>query len=124
MRFADGSPANNLFGIKADHRWDGDRVAVDTLEFEQGAAVKKRVFFRAYDSFGESFQDYVDFLNTNPRYHEALTATADPARFFSALQRAGYATAPVYAEKINAVMNGVEMTQAVRQLKLLKDQPL
>ena len=104
IRMADGSPSYNLFGIKAGPGWEGNRVAVDTLEYEQGVVSRKRASFRAYDSFEDSFRDYVAFLKTNPRYREALASTADSRDFFSALQRAGYATDPRYAEKINGVL--------------------
>jgi len=104
MRKTDGSPSNNLFGIKADKRWGGDRVSVDTLEFEQGVSVKKRAHFRSYDSFRQSFEDYVNFLQSSPRYRGALSATADTGRYFTALQEAGYATDPEYARKIEAVL--------------------
>ena len=104
IRMADGSPSFNLFGIKAGPGWEGKRVAVDTLEYEQGVVSRKRAAFRAYDSFQESFRDYVELLKTNPRYREALASTADSRDFFSALQRAGYATDPHYAEKISGVL--------------------
>lgn len=124
IRMPDGTPANNLFGIKADDRWDGDRVSVGTLEFEQGTAVKKRATFRSYESLRDSFHDYVDFLQSNPRYQKALEETADSESYFSELQRAGYATDPEYANKINAVMNGAEMTRALKKLKLEENQPI
>ncbi len=104
IRTADGNPSYNLFGIKAGPEWEGNRVAVDTLEYEQGVVSRKRAAFRAYDSFEDSFRDYVAFLKTNPRYREALASTADSRDFFSALQRAGYATDPRYAEKIGGVL--------------------
>ncbi|MCW8891620.1 MAG: flagellar assembly peptidoglycan hydrolase FlgJ [Sedimenticola sp.] len=124
IRTPDGTPANNLFGIKADKRWDGDRVSVNTLEYEQGAAVKRRAYFRSYESLRDSFHDYVDFLQSNPRYEKALESTTDSASYFTALQRAGYATDPEYANKINAVMNGAEMTRALEKLKLEENQPI
>jgi len=116
LRQNDGSPSYNLFNIKADKRWDGDRVAVNSLEYEDGVAVKKRNHFRAYDSLRDSFHDYVAFLKDNPRYREALESVADPGRYFSALQQAGYATDPRYAEKIQAVLEGPEMRQALAGL--------
>jgi flagellar protein FlgJ len=80
--------------------------------------VKKRAAFRSYASLRDSFHDYADFLQSNPRYDKALQSTADSAAYFTALQRAGYATDPEYANKINAVMNGAEMTRALERLKL------
>jgi len=116
LRQNDGSPSYNLFNIKADKRWDGDRVAVSSLEYEGGVAVKKRDHFRAYDSLRDSFHDYVAFLKDNPRYREALESVANPGRYFSALQQAGYATDPRYAEKIQAVLEGPEMQRALAGL--------
>jgi len=124
IRQMDGSPSHNLFGIKADSRWDGERVSVSTLEYEEGSAVKRRDDFRSYDSFRESFNDYVNFLSANPRYDQALQSTSDSRAYFSALQRAGYATDPRYAQKIDSVMRGREMNQAIEQLKTKANQPL
>ena len=42
----------------------------------------------------------MQFLRSNPRYQEALTLTRDPRAFARALQQAGYATEPAYAQKI------------------------
>lgn len=117
IRGSDGAPANNLFGIKADQRWDGDRVSVNTLEYEAGMAVKKRAYFRSYESLRDSFHDYVDFLQSNPRYGEALGVTGSSESYFTELQRAGYATDPEYANKINAVLNGPAMVRALGRLK-------
>ncbi|MCW8907959.1 MAG: flagellar assembly peptidoglycan hydrolase FlgJ [Sedimenticola sp.] len=124
IRGADGAPANNLFGIKADRRWEGDRVSVSTLEYEQGTAVKKRAYFRSYETPRDSFHDYVGFLQANPRYQKALQSTADSSAYFQALQQAGYATDPEYASKINAVMNGPEMSRALERLKSEELRPL
>ena len=106
MQHRDGASSHNLFGIKADSRWSGDKVRVSTLEYQDGVAVKTRADFRAYDSYQESFADYVDFLQSNPRYTQALQRTDDPAAYFSALQEAGYATDPIYADKILRLLDG------------------
>lgn len=111
-----GGNSHNLFGIKADGRWDGDRAVVSTLEYQDGVAVRRRDPFRSYDSYRESFQDYVGFLKQNGRYEQALEKTDDPAAYFNALQNAGYATDPNYADKILRVMNGPELRAAVERL--------
>lgn len=97
--------AHNLFGIKADSRWDGDAVKVSTLEYRDGTAHKEQAQFRRYDSYSESMHDYVNFIHTNPRYSEALTQTHDAQQYFTALQQAGYATDPNYAKKVLKVMD-------------------
>ena len=99
------SSAHNLFGIKADSRWDGDAVKVSTLEYRDGTAHKEQTQFRRYDSYSESMHDYVDFIQSNPRYSEALNQTQDPQQYFTALQQAGYATDPNYANKVLKVMD-------------------
>jgi flagellar protein FlgJ len=106
---ADGSSSNNLFNIKSDRSWDGAKANKVTLEFEQGMPVKKQASFRAYDSIKDSVNDFVDFLNENPRYQEALENTAKPAAFLDSLQKAGYATDPNYADKIKQVLNRADL---------------
>ncbi|KTF16131.1 flagellar assembly peptidoglycan hydrolase FlgJ [Pseudoalteromonas sp. H105] len=106
---ADGSSSNNLFNIKSDRSWDGAKASKVTLEFEQGMPVKKQASFRAYDSIKDSVNDFVDFLNENPRYQEALDNTAKPAAFLDSLQKAGYATDPNYADKIKQVLNRADL---------------
>jgi flagellar protein FlgJ len=113
----DGRSSHNLFGIKADHRWEGARVKRETLEYENGVAVRRREFFRAYDSYEESFEDYVSFLKQNPRYAVALANTHDSEAYFKALQQAGYATDPHYAEKILGLLQGSQMQQSLTSLK-------
>lgn len=99
------SSAHNLFGIKADSRWQGKAVNVSTLEYRDGTAHKEQAQFRRYDSYSESMQDYVDFMQSNPRYSEALSQTQDTHQYFNALQQAGYATDPNYAKKVLKVMD-------------------
>jgi flagellar protein FlgJ len=101
-----GQNTHNLFGIKADRRWQGDRAMVDTIEFEQGVAATKKASFRVYDSFAESMQDYVGFVKQNPRYEEAVKQIQSPQTYFSELQKAGYATDPQYANKVISVFEG------------------
>ena len=102
-----GSSSYNLFNIKADERWAGEQIQKDTLEFEQGAMVKKSAPFRAYQSLAESFNDYVNFLSTNDRYQKALQNSTNVEHFVQGLQEAGYATDPQYANKIMATLRTV-----------------
>ncbi|MES9903454.1 MAG: flagellar assembly peptidoglycan hydrolase FlgJ [Sedimenticola sp.] len=124
MRGAGDQPANNLFGIKADRRWDGEQVKVYTLEYQEGVAVKRRDSFRAYDSYRESFLDYVEFLRGSPRYSKALEVAGDSQRYFSELQQAGYATDPKYANKISSIMAGDELQSALARFKANAGEPL
>lgn len=102
---AKGENSHNLFGIKADKRWEGDKTSINTVEFEQGVAKQQKANFRSYDSFTDALKDYVSFVTENPRYKQALQNTTDPKVYFEKLQGAGYATDPQYAEKIMSVLN-------------------
>tara|TARA_B100001094_G_scaffold333444_1_gene412440 strand:- start:3495 stop:4508 length:1014 start_codon:yes stop_codon:yes gene_type:complete len=104
LQRANGTSSLNLFNIKADDRWQGDKVKVNTLEFKQGAMRQEAAFFRAYDSIAESFQDYVDMLMHQPHYQQALQAAHQPQAFLAGLQQAGYATDPNYQKKVMQVM--------------------
>ena len=120
----DGRSSYNLFGIKADNRWAGDVVSTVTVEYRNGVAEKSREQFRKYDSFNESMRDYVNFLKTSPRYHEALEMTGAPTFYTNALQRAGYATDPEYADKINNILTSDHFVEAIENLKIGMKAPL
>jgi len=96
---ASGKSSHNLFNIKADARWHGPAVVVKTLEYDGGTARRETARFRAYDSFADSFRDYVKFLKSNQRYQTAL-GTNSSSEFVKELHAAGYATDPRYADKI------------------------
>ncbi|MFO8156051.1 MAG: flagellar assembly peptidoglycan hydrolase FlgJ [Pseudomonadota bacterium] len=113
----DGRNSRNLFNIKSHGDEEGDSVAIQTREFMGGRMVSLRDEFRAYDSYEESFNDYVDFLRENPRYREALEAPAQDD-FIRGLQDAGYATDPEYAGKIQRVIDSPAMAEALEGLKV------
>ena len=100
-----GSSSYNLFNIKADKRWDGEHVIKATLEYDNGIAKHEKASFRAYDSFADSFDDYVNFLRTNNRYGDALRHNGDDQLFIKDLHKAGYATDPNYADKVLNILN-------------------
>lgn len=116
MRHDDGSSSHNLFGIKTGRAWQGERVQVDTLEFKEGVALRTRADFRAYQSFADSFQDYIGFVRDNPRYAQAVQAAGDSEAYFQQLQKAGYATDPEYAQKISRILNGDVMQSVCSNL--------
>jgi flagellar protein FlgJ len=103
-RDASGRSSNNLFNIKADQRWSGDTVSVQTLEYRDGIAVQEKAKFRAYASVEESFNDYLQFISGSPRYQEALERGNDAEQYVEALHQAGYATDPGYAKKIASIL--------------------
>ena len=105
IHHADGRSSFNLFGIKADTGWSGDKVSVATLEYENGIAEKQRAVFRSYHSLEGAVSGYVEFLRSNPRYQGALQQAADPEAYLNGLKAAGYATDPEYVGKIKAIMS-------------------
>lgn len=117
IRDGNGKSSNNFFGVKADNRWNGDKVSVNTVEYRNGIMKKENALFRAYHSIEDSFKDYVNFLKSNPRYKQVLSSGADNRSFTKELQRAGYATDPSYAEKINNILNGDVFKRALQGLR-------
>jgi flagellar protein FlgJ len=111
MRDADGGASYNLFGVKS-HGWSGSSTPHDTAEYVNGTVRSEKALFRSYSSLGEAFDDYVNFLKSNPRYAEALKAGNDASRFARGLQKAGYATDPHYAQKLLRVAYGNSMNVA------------
>ena len=124
IRRPDGRSSYNLFGIKAGGPWNGERVAVPTLEYQDGVAVKTLAQFRAYATPAAAVNDYVALLREDPRYREALAQAGDARAFAAALQRAGYATDPGYAHKISAVLGSRAMDDALAALKVSQSEPL
>jgi flagellar protein FlgJ len=102
---ADGSSANNLFGIKAGSSWKGAVAEVTTTEFVDGQPRKLTQRFRAYASAAESFRDYARLMKDNGRYAQVLASGGSAERFAQGLQAAGYATDPAYADKLGRVIN-------------------
>lgn len=98
----------NLFNIKSDARWSGDSVQVNTLEYRDGVARKENASFRVYDNFEQSFQDYIEFIRSNPRYDSAVKVAHSPEQYLQELQKSGYATDPKYAEKIINILQQPE----------------
>ena len=105
VKNADGSPSHNLFNIKAGKRWAGDTVSTATTEYSNGVATRENARFRSYGSYAESFCDYARLISSNPRY-AAVLGQDDAAAFARGLQSAGYATDPLYADKLARIING------------------
>lgn len=95
---------NNIFGIKADSRWDGDIATIITKENYDDIIEAN---FRKYDNVIQSIEDHGEFLSKNERYR--VNGLFDGKEYKSqaqALEDAGYSTAEnengekIYADKL------------------------
>ena len=112
IRSADGSSSYNLFGVKASRSWQGPSVDVPTTEYVNGVAQSTRDKFRVYGSYSESFRDYANLLRNNPRFSNVL-GQQDGTQFARSLQQSGYATDPMYADKLGRIITGTTLRQAL-----------
>lgn len=100
------SKYNNLFGIKA--YGNQKKIKLDTQEFvnEQWITIKGE--FRVYDSWEASMDDhtllFVNGVTWNPQKYEGVLTATNYEAAADALQEAGYATDPTYAQKIKTVI--------------------
>ena len=104
MKFDDGRSSFNLFGIKAGPQWQGNTLNKKSLEYRDGLLIEEVSRFRTYVSPAQSLDDYVDFIQSSPRYHPALQS-GDDRSYVHELQAAGYATDPAYADKVIGILD-------------------
>ncbi len=114
---ANGQSSHNLFGIKADRRWNGEVAKVTTLEYRNGLANKEVAPFRVYDSYESSLKDYAHFIQGSERYQGAIKNGQSIKAYSEGLQKAGYATDPNYAKKIQRIAGGELLNRAITQVK-------
>jgi flagellar protein FlgJ len=107
---ADGTASHNLFGIKADGGWLGKAVSTVTTEYRQGLTMKVSAKFRAYTDYAEAFVDYARLLKR--RYHDAITAGNNAQAFAAGVANGGYATDPLYADKLRSAIHSVSLSGA------------
>jgi flagellar protein FlgJ len=105
IRGANGVPSHNLFGVKAGRGWSGPTVEAATTEYVNGEPRQSVERFRAYGSYNEAFVDYARLLKV-PRYAQVLERGKDAEGFANGLQQAGYATDPMYADKLLRIIRG------------------
>ena len=109
---------NNLFNIKADKSWQGESKVFRVWEMKGKEKVWQNDAFRVYKDYTEAFTDRAHFLQKNPRYEKAglfdESVKGNMEAEARALQKAGYATDPQYAEKLVEIFNGKTMQQALK----------
>lgn len=99
--------AYNFFGIKASPSWKGEIYTIKTKEYDaNGKEYYVNADFRKYPHPEDSFLDRVKFLVENSRYrNNGVFAAQTPEDQARALQRAGYATDPAYADLLIKLIN-------------------
>jgi flagellar protein FlgJ len=114
--------ASNFFGIKANN-WSGKTYNIDTGEVIRGKKVIVNADFRAYNSVKDSIEDYVKLLKENPRFSNVLKVktVSEQAK---ELKKAGYATAPSYADTVTQVYNSVKSSVDASYLKFKKHETI
>ena len=102
--------ANNYFGIKCHTTWKGKKYNISSDEYTAaGVKYPKVSCFRVYDSVEDSIKDHLKFLQTNSRYKKnGVFNSKSVLEQAQALKRAGYATAPNYAQTIVSVYNEIK----------------
>lgn len=101
--------ARNWFGIKAR---EGERYkAFSTAEYFQGKRQIVPAKFRDFVSDGECFDEHGRLLAMSKRYAPAMAVADDPLAFAAKLQQCGYATDPMYANELAALINQYNLTR-------------
>lgn len=91
--------ANNHFGIKCKSYWQGESYYHKDDDYKNGALIKS--CFRKYNSDIDSYVDHTNYL-VKTRYYTSLFdyTKTDYINWAHGLEKCGYATDPMYAEKL------------------------
>ncbi|MEO1873006.1 MAG: flagellar assembly peptidoglycan hydrolase FlgJ [Cobetia sp.] len=106
-----GTDSHNLFGIKAGSSWQGDSTTVLTTEYRNGRRMRLEDSFRVYPDQASALRDHAALLTGAQRYAH-VTRSPDAESAARALQEAGYATDPHYADKLISIMSRVGPLEA------------
>ncbi len=123
------APGNMFFGVKDTDGINGNEQLITTTEYSKRMDLKfpeiisvipvtirgekffkytVKDYFRKYNSPEESFTGHAQFFLKNPRYAGALQVKAEPMLFIDAIAKAGYATAPDYADILKGVAKTIQ----------------
>lgn len=101
--------SNNHFGIKC-HGWTGRKTYHD--DDARGEC------FRVYDNARQSYEDHSRFLVAGSRYRNLFQLkTTDYVGWARGLKKAGYATNPLYADKLIDIIERYELNKYDRAKK-------
>lgn len=115
----------NVFNRRAGADWQGSSKTLAIPEFVDGERRVVDVDIRAYASYQEAFRDHARALSDDPRFANAdVFAHGGLEPGAAALQRGGYSTDPLYAERLAETFNGCAMQRALEQLQESRLAPL
>lgn len=102
---------NNLFGIKA--YGNQKKVNLETKEFVNEVWIVIQGDFRVYNTWEESMDDhtrlFINGVSWNPKLYDKVLLATNYKEAANALQQAGYATDPTYAEKVIGVIESFQL---------------
>lgn len=103
----------NLYGVKAGV--SEPSVQLETSEYIDGKWITIMAPFRVYNSWSESVEAHAKLLtygvDWNPKLYEPVLKAKNYKEAAHALQKAGYATDPTYAQKIIHVIETYHLAQ-------------
>ena len=103
----------NLYGVKAGAAEPS--VQLETSEYIDGKWITIMAPFRVYNSWAESVEAHAKLLtygvDWNPKLYESVLKAKNYKEAAHALQKAGYATDPTYAQKIIHVIETYHLAQ-------------
>ena len=102
------APGNNFFGIKSHGQGGGQTL--NTHEYINGERVNVSDSFRTFGSPEDSVRGYGEFIRSNPRYGDFMSAQGLDAQL-EALQASGYATDPNYSQSVGSIARGIALPQ-------------
>lgn len=111
---------NNLFGIKAGSSWKGKTVIMGTREYNKNNELYHiEAVFRAYNTLGESLEDHTKLLLA-PRY-KLVREAKSYGEACSRLKTCGYATDPVYPEKLITIIKGYKLYEYDKKIAVIEN---
>ncbi|MGG3346291.1 phage tail spike protein [Bacillus subtilis] len=103
----------NLFGMKGEY--NGQYVIMKTWEVIDGENKQVNAKFRKYPSWNESILDlanlYLNGVSWDKDHYKAVVGETDYKKATAALVKAGYATDPDYAIKLNSLIESLNLTK-------------
>lgn len=99
----------NIFGIKAGVSWNGPTMELPTKECINGQYVDTTALWRVYSNIGDSITDHGAFLQKSNYVESGVLTASNYVEQSNALYKGGYATDPLYAQKICSIISRLDL---------------